>query len=126
MVYGSYSLAFLPSIIDIITWFITGYHPWHSLLLRLNIVWFLAILIFQFIFTRTYWRGLVYEIRLNNDRITLNYLINKSYYGYLADITITEDNEKIYFSDSTNLNVYLFKKDMREEDYEVLKEVMGR
>ena len=126
LVYGSYSLIFIPSIIDIIIWLITGYHPWNSLLLRLNILWFLAIEIFQLIFTRTYWRGLVYEIRLHNDKITLNYLINKSHYGYLADITITEDNEKIYFSDDKKLNVYLFKKDLREEDYGVLKEVGGR
>ena len=53
-------------------------------------------------------------------KITLNYLVNKSYYGNFADVSMTEDDEKIYFSDNKKLNVSLFKKDLREEDCSVL------
>lgn len=126
LVYVSIGIAGLPVIVSIIIRLITGNYPWNGRLIDFNEIWFIAFILLQLILSRTLWRGLVYEIRINNGKIAFSYLVNKSYYSYLADITITEDNEKIYFSDDKKLNVYLFKKDLREEDYEVLKEMMGR
>ena len=126
LVYVSIGIAGLPVIVSIIIRLITGNYPWNGRLIDFNGIWFIAFILLQLILSRTLWRGLVYEIRINNGKIAFNYLVNKSYYSYLADVTMTEDDKKIYFSDDKKLKVYLFKKDLREEDYVTLKEMVGR
>ena len=125
-VYGSLVLYALPLLIDIIFRLFAGQHPWQGKIIDFNYIWFITILLAEWIFAHFYWGGLVNEIRINNNKINLSYLINKSYYAYVTDVKMTENDEKIYFSDDKKLNVYLFKKDLREEDYVTLKEMVQK
>lgn len=123
---GGLALAGIPIIISIILHIFTGYHPWYHKLSIFNDVWFLLILLIIFIINRKYYRGLIYEIRVYDDRIAFTAIPNSNYYCYLNDVKMEEDDEKIYFKDDRKLNVYLFKKDLKEGDYERLKEAMQK